>query len=104
VSPEEIFEQARAGGVLHIGNNPDDKAQAFNRGYDNIHDEEYKPNPYIETHPLHSWWEHGEQTAIQHREAEENEAYWEHNCGMDHLGFCSAAGSEECDFECPFNT
>ncbi len=34
---------------------------------------------------------------------EEFEAYWEGNCGMDQSGQCSMAGSEECDFECPYN-
>lgn len=103
MNPEEILEHISSGAVLHTATDPDAKAQAFNRGYNNIHDEDYKPNPYPEAHPLHGWWEHGEQTAIQHREAEEDEAFWEHSCGMNHLGFCSAAGSEECDFECPFS-
>lgn|SRR5262245_60868020 len=25
------------------------------------------------------------------------------DCGMDREGYCSKAGSEECDFECPFS-
>jgi len=25
------------------------------------------------------------------------------DCGMDRSGSCSKAGSEECDFECPFS-
>lgn len=24
------------------------------------------------------------------------------NCGLDEEGFCSLAGTEHCDFECPF--
>jgi hypothetical protein len=25
------------------------------------------------------------------------------DCGQDRNGYCSKAGSEECDFECPFS-
>ena len=25
------------------------------------------------------------------------------NCGMDRHGYCSKAGSEECDWDCPFS-
>lgn len=25
------------------------------------------------------------------------------NCGLDRQGFCSMAGSEYCDWDCPFN-
>lgn len=28
---------------------------------------------------------------------------WEFDCHMDQSGLCGKAGSEECDFECPYN-
>lgn len=34
-------------------------------------------------------------------ETDEDEE-WEFDCGMDRDGLCGKAGSEECDFECPF--
>jgi hypothetical protein len=29
--------------------------------------------------------------------------YLSEECGKDHNGFCSQAGTEYCDFECPFS-
>lgn len=39
------------------------------------------------------------------RDVDDNDAldYLIGDCGMDANGFCSKAGSEECDFECPFS-
>lgn len=27
---------------------------------------------------------------------------WEFDCGLDREGYCHKAGSEQCDFECPY--
>ena len=36
-------------------------------------------------------------------DADDEEAlYFESDCAMDRNGLCGKAGSEECDFECPF--
>jgi hypothetical protein len=29
--------------------------------------------------------------------------YWADECGQDETGSCAKAGSEECDWECPFS-
>lgn len=36
-------------------------------------------------------------------DAEDDEDYDTFDCGMDRRGQCGKAGSEECDWECPFN-
>lgn len=33
---------------------------------------------------------------------DDEEEEWEFDCGMDRHGHCGKAGSEECDFECPY--
>lgn len=36
-------------------------------------------------------------------EAEEEDLFEQFDCAMDWHGACGKAGSEECEFECPFN-
>lgn len=36
-------------------------------------------------------------------ELDERDDEFEFDCGMDRNGVCGKAGSEECEFECPFN-
>lgn len=33
---------------------------------------------------------------------EDEDDRWEFDCGRDRHGNCGKAGSEECDFECPY--
>jgi hypothetical protein len=33
---------------------------------------------------------------------DEEDPYESFDCHMDRQGFCGKAGSEECDFECPY--
>jgi len=34
---------------------------------------------------------------------EEEDEFESFDCAMDRNGYCGKAGSEECEFECPFN-
>lgn len=36
-------------------------------------------------------------------EFEDDEEDWPFDCHMDRNGSCGAAGSEQCEFECPYN-
>ena len=36
-------------------------------------------------------------------EDDEEDEFESFDCHMDRNGYCGAAGSEECEFECPYN-
>jgi hypothetical protein len=53
-----------------------------------------------ETHEEYLDDDYGER---EESDMDEEELYFHYNCHLDRNGYCGKAGSEECDFECPFS-